>query len=192
MTDASFRDDLVDPDGRVRFTASHVRRMLEAGILDDERRFEVIDGEIIEMQAHNPPHLRVKRWLLDQLFHQLGQTYWIDSEPSLYLEPDGDFTLPDIVVYPRSLEGHLVRGHDTLLVIEVADKTLKKDRGRKARLYASFGVREYWVVNAVTLATHRYTAPANGCYASETEHTPEEALAPMLLAGVRLRLRDVA
>jgi Uma2 family endonuclease len=187
-------ETLAHPDpaeDRIRFTASDVRRMLEAGILDDERRYEVIGGEIFEMMAPNPPHIRVKRWLLDQLFHRLGRSYWIDSEPGFYVEEEGDVTIPDIIVYPRNLEGHLVRGADALLVIEVSDKSLKKDRGRKTRLYAHHGVRDYWVVNAVTLASHRYSAPEGGRYGAETEHAPTETLALLLLTGVGLRLGDV-
>jgi Uma2 family endonuclease len=180
-----------DGEDRVRFTASDVRAMLDAGILDDERRYEVIDGEILEMMVHNPPHMRVKRWLLDQLYRQLDRSYWIDSEPSFYVEPDGDFTVPDIIVYPRQVEAHLLRGPDALLVIEVADKSLKKDRGRKAHLYARHGVRDYWVVNAQTLVTYRYADPIKGRYASETEHGPTETLAPLLLGGVKLRMGDV-
>jgi Uma2 family endonuclease len=191
MADTLTHDQAQDADRPVHFTASDVSRMLDAGILDDERRYEVIDGEIIEMMAPNPPHIRVKRWLLDQLYQQLGQTFWIDSEPGFYVETDGDVTIPDIIVYARGLEGHLVRGPDALLVIEVADKSLKKDRGKKARLYARHGVRDYWVVNAVTLATTRYSEPADGRYASETEHSPEETLVPALLEQVKLRLRDV-
>lgn len=180
-----------DSDDRVRFTASDVSRMLDSGILDDERRYEVIDGEIVEMMAHDPPHMRVKRWLLRELYRQLDDAVWIDSEPSFYLEPDGDYTLPDLIVYPRANEPHLVRGPDALLVIEVSDKSLKKDRGRKARLYARHGVRDYWVVNAQTLVTHRYGAPAGGRYGSETEHATEETLVPALLPQVSLRLQDV-
>lgn len=180
-----------DNEDRLRFTASDVSRMLDAGILDDERRYEVIDGEIIEMMTHNPPHIRVKRWLLRSFYRQLDDSCWIDSEPSFYLEPDGDYAVPDIIVCPSGIEGHLVRGADALLVIEVADKSLKKDRGRKARLYARHGVRDYWVVNAVTLTTHRYSAPDGGRYRAETEHAPSETLAPLLLPGVGLRLRDV-
>jgi Uma2 family endonuclease len=191
MTDTLARPDADPAEDRLRFTASDVRRMLEAGILDDERRYEVIDGEIIEMMTPNPPHMRVKRWLLQRLYRQLDDTYWIDSEPSFYLEPDGDYVVPDIIVYPSGIEAHLLRGADALMVIEVADKSLKKDRGRKARLYARHGVRDYWVVNAVTLVTHRYGAPEGGRYTSETEHAPAETLAPLLLPGVTLRIGDV-
>ncbi|MBL8549374.1 MAG: Uma2 family endonuclease [Hyphomonadaceae bacterium] len=194
MADTTLREappEAEPAEDRVRFRASDVRRMLDAGILDDEGRYEVIDGEIIAMMAHNPPHMRVKRWILDQLFRQLGNACWIDSEPSFYIEPDGDYTLPDLIVYPRALEAHLVRGIDALLVVEVADKTLKKDRGRKARLYARHGVRDYWVVNAQTLATYRYANPVDGRYPPETEHAPDEALIPALLPQVSLRMRDV-
>lgn len=180
------------PDAdRVRFKASDVRRMLDAGVLDDDGRYEVIDGEIIAMMAQNPPHLRVKRWLLDQLYRQLDGSCWIDSEPSFYVESDGDYTLPDIIVYARALEAHLVRGPDALLVIEVADKTLKKDRGRKAKLYGRHGVRDYWVVNAQTLVTYRYAGPVGGRYPDETIHGAEETLVPVLLPQVALRLKDV-
>ncbi|HCK84518.1 MAG TPA: hypothetical protein DHW63_08375 [Hyphomonadaceae bacterium] len=191
MTDTLARPGQEEADQRVRFTASDVSRMLDAGILDDERRYEVIDGEVVESEAPSPPHMRAKRWLLRAIFCQLGDAYWIDSRPSFYLEPDGDCTLPDIIVYPREFEGHLVRGPDALLVIEVADKSLKKDRGRKARIYARHGVRDYWVVNAQTLVTHRYGAPAGGRYGSESEHAAEETLASALLPKVSLRLRDV-
>ncbi|MEQ1617353.1 MAG: Uma2 family endonuclease [Terricaulis sp.] len=191
MTDTLAHPGQEETDQRVRFTASDVSRMLDAGILDEERRYEVIDGEIVEMMTHNPPHIRVKRWLLRSLYRQLDDSYWIDSEPSFYLEPDGDYVVPDIIVYASGKEGHLVRGADALLLIEVADKSLKKDRGRKARLYARHGVRDYWVVNAQTLATHRYGAPAGGRYASEAEHAPEEVLVPALLPQVSLRMRDV-
>jgi Uma2 family endonuclease len=183
--------EAADADDRVRFTASDVRRMLDAGILDDERRYEVIEGEIIEMMAPNPPHMKVKRWLLDRLYRQLDRSYWIDSEPSFFLEPDGDYTLPDIIVYPRKLEAHLVRGPDALLVIEVAHTSLKKDRGRKARLYARHGVRDYWVVNAQTLVTYRYADPVDGRYPPESEHAQDETLVPALLPQVSLRMRDV-
>ncbi len=89
------------------------------------------------------------------------------------------------------MEAHEVRGADALLVIEVSDTTLKKDRGRKARLYARHGVRDYWVVNAQSLVTTRFADPADGRYPPETEHGPEETLVPALLPHVTLRMRDI-
>ncbi len=179
-----------DPDPRLVFRASDVRAMLEAGILDDERRYEVLDGEIVPMQAHNPPHMRLKRWILDRLYRQLGEDYWIDSEPSFYLEEDGDYTVPDIVVYPRAVEAHLLRGPDALLVIEVADSSFRKDRERKGRIYAKFGLREYWVVQARTLKTHVFTGLAEGRYGAETVFEPDQAIRPGLVPGVSLTMGE--
>ena len=175
----------------VRFAASDVRRMLLAGILDSERRYEVLDGEIVQMLAHNPAHLRVKRYLLATAFAQLGDRYWVDSEPTLYLDEDGDYTLPDIVVYPKSFDAHQVRGRDVLLLIEVADSTFKKDRQRKAELYARHGVRDYWVVNAATLETFQFRGPGPRGYASETLLRPDATLTALLLPELSLRVGDV-
>lgn len=187
--DPRTNDDELGP--AVRFAASDVRRMLLAGILDSERRYEVLDGEIVQMQAHNPAHLRVKRYLLATAFAQLGENYWIDSEPSLYLEEDGDYTLPDIVIYPKSFEAHAVRGRDVLLLIEVADSTFKKDRVRKAEIYARHGVRDYWVVNAATLVTYQFRGPGRRGYEHETEIGPDATLTALLVPELALRAGDV-
>jgi Uma2 family endonuclease len=191
MVDTPIPEDIAETDDRVRFRASDVRRMVDAGILDDEGRCEVIEGEIIAVTPPNAPHMDVKRWLQRTLCRQLDDTYWVDSEPGFYLEPDGDYTLPDIIVYPSGIKSDEVRGPDALLVIEVADRSLKKDRGRKARLYARHGVREYWVVDARKRMTYRYAAPVEGRYPPETKHGAEETLVPVLLPQVSLRLQDI-
>ncbi len=176
---------------KLRFRASDVRAMVEAGVLDPIGRYEVLEGEIVPMQAHNPPHMRVKRWLLDRLYRQLDETFWIDSEPSFYLEPDGDFTVTDIIVYPRAVEAHLLRGPDALLVVEVTDRSLVRDTERKGRVYARHGVREYWVVEARMRRTHVFTGPSEGGFGAVRLVEPTDALAPGLLPGMTLRLDDV-
>lgn len=180
-----------DLDARLRFTLSDVQAMLAAGVLDDDQRYEVLDGEIVPMMAPNPPHMRVKRWLARELTLQLGREFWIDSEPAFLLEIDGDFAIPDILVYPQAFRPEDVRGPDVLLLIEVAHSSLKKDSGRKARLYARFGVRDYWVVDAAKRLTFVHRNPADGCYNEVTEHGPEAALAPLLLPGLSLRMAEV-
>jgi Uma2 family endonuclease len=171
---------------RHRFSASDVVRAVQAGLLDARGRYEVIEGDIVPMQAHNPPHMRIKRHILDSLFRQLDRSVWVDSECTLYLEEDGDYTLPDILVYPRALAAHEVRGPDVLLVVEVADSTFKKDRLKKATLYARFGVRDYWVVNALTMKAYVFRDPGAKGYGQEHEVAPEAALEAVLLPGVRV------
>jgi Uma2 family endonuclease len=73
-----------------------------------------------------------------------------------------------------------------LLAIEVADSSLAYATGRKSRIYAAYGVREAWVINANTLATRVFRQPARPGYKSartkaygrrlEAEHAPELAV----------------
>jgi Uma2 family endonuclease len=184
MSDVFTGPDADDDTPRVTFSASDVRTMVRAGVLDANRRYEVIDGEIIPVQAHNPPHMRIKRHILRELSTQLGRTCWVDSECTLYLEDDGDYTLPDVLVYPAGIEAHDVRGPQVLLLVEVADATFKKDRQRKAALYARFGIREYWVVNALTMKNDVFTEPTPSGYGREQEWPADAALSPAFLPGV--------
>ena len=60
---------------------------------------------------------------------------------------------PDIVIYPRATGLAGITGPNVLLVVEIADSSLRYDMGRKAELYAAFGVRELWVIDAVKMTT---------------------------------------
>jgi Uma2 family endonuclease len=175
---------------RLGFTVEDVRRMLRAGILDDERRYELIEGEIIPVQAHNPPHMRVKRWLYQKVTLALGEDYWVDSESSLYLDPKHEYALPDVFVYPRALGPEEVRGRDVLWLIEVADSTIAKDRGLKARLYARHGVKEYWVVEARTRITWIYRDPEAGAYPEPVKAGGDDVIAPRAFPHIQLRMND--
>lgn len=175
---------------RLKFTLSDVRAMAQAGLLDDRVHYEVIEGEIVPMMAPNPPHTRMKRWLGEKLTVALAGQFWVDVESPFYLEEDGDYTIPDIQIYPRDFDVDEARGPDALLIVEIANSSVAQDRGRKARLYARHGVREYWVINAKTRVAHVFREPSEGRFGSEAVVGPEEELAPMLLAGVRLRLGE--
>ena len=50
-----------------------------------------------------------------------------------------------MVVYPSAIGLEGLQGPNALLVVEIADSSLRYDMGRKADLYASFGIREFWV-----------------------------------------------
>ena len=177
-----------DLDARLRFTLSDVQAMLAAGVLDDDQRYEVLDGEIVPMMAPNPPHMRVKRWLARELTLQLGREFWIDSEPAFLLEIDGDFAIPDILVYPQAFRPEDVRGPDVLLLIEVAHSSLKKDSGRKARLYARFGVRDYWVIDLARRIVHVHRDPTPEGYGWKRRVMANEPIEALLLPEFSLRL----
>jgi Uma2 family endonuclease len=176
---------------RRRFSVAEMRAMAEAGILDPDERFELIGGEAVPMNPKGIPHERIKVALL---------RFWMRAAPdNIGVIPETTFTLsddtflePDITVYPipPSLEG--LNGSTALLCVEVSDSSLAYDRGRKAGIYASFGVREYWSINATTLETRVYRDPAPNGYATILEKAAGDQLVPLLVPSFRVTLGALA
>jgi Uma2 family endonuclease len=71
---------------------------------------------------------------------------------------------PDVVVYPQTSGLRGLTGASVLLVVEIANSSLRYDIGRKAALYASFGIRELWVTDAVRLITRVFSEPTADGY----------------------------
>lgn len=83
-----------------------------------------------------------------------------------------------------------VRGGDALLVVEVADTSLRYDLNTKAPIYAAYGVPEYWVINAGTLTTMVHRRPSGKVWGFVDEVAPGDtltsSLAPALSVSVSL------
>jgi Uma2 family endonuclease len=73
-----------------------------------------------------------------------------------------------------------------LLLVEVSDSTLKKDRGRKARLYARSGIRDYWIVNIKERTIEVHRDPLGSKYLSVTVHKVGDAVHPLAFPQVSL------
>jgi Uma2 family endonuclease len=95
---------------------------------------------------------------------------------------------PDILLRPRAIRTPDLRGQDTLLVIEVADTKLPPDINTKAAIYAAYGVREYWVINAATVVTTVHLAPSANGYGCVNEIQPDQLIVPSLVAALAVQL----
>lgn len=102
------------------------------------------------------------------------------SEPQFNVADD-TYLNPDILVHSAALKTPDVRGGDALLVVEVADTSLRYDLNTKAPIYAEHGVPEYWVINAVTLAAMVHKEPTGRTYGSVQEIAPNATLIPSLV-----------
>ena len=71
-----------------------------------------------------------------------------------------------------------ITGANILLVVEVADSSLSYDLGRKAALYASFGVRELWVIDALKMTTRVFRKPSSTGYDEKLDVPGSETLTP--------------
>jgi len=123
--------------------------MVDAGILGEKDRVELIRGEILEMSPIGPPHDGSVLRAINNFFAILGKRAIVGSQGSVrlseYDEPQPDIYLlrPRDDFYTRRKAGP----SDVFLIIEVADSSLKYDRTIKAELYAEKGVPEYWVAD---------------------------------------------
>ncbi len=174
---------------RMAFTIDDIERMTRAGVLDEDDRFELIEGEIVWMQAKNFPHERIKLALNRALSRALPDHLQLGVETSAYLS---DITVvdPDLSIFPM-MNTREVRGPDILLAIEVADTTLAKDLNLKAGVYAKYGVRELWVIDATKRVTHVFRDPVEGAWTQSETYAADHALTHASAPGFSLRLGDL-
>lgn len=133
---------------RYRFMVDEYEQMGVAGILTEDDRVELLDGEIVEMAPIGIEHAtsvdRLTEILVLAVVAAGGLTARVQNP--IRLRNNGE-PQPDLaVVYKRDYRATPTEA-DTLLVIEVADSTLTSDRAVKLPLYAAAGVPEAWLVD---------------------------------------------
>lgn len=172
---------------RRAFTVEDVLRMVEAGILGRDERFELIGGEIVPMSPKGIRHERLKQWLTEQLVRHLPNETKTIVETTFYLSDD-TFIEPDFVVYPAESGLERLSPETCLLAIEIADSPLAYDLGRKARLYAEFGIVELWVFDVAAGEATIHREPSGGAYRSVERSGFAATLTPERVTGFSLDL----
>ena len=138
---------------RRRWTVAEIEAMVEAGIIGENERFELIGGEVVPMAAKGIRHETLKVALAKFWYRHLPDGIEMATETTFRMNED-TFVEPDFVFW-RTADGLVnLKPETALLAVEVADSSLAFDLGRKALLYASFAIREVWVINARTFTTH--------------------------------------
>jgi Uma2 family endonuclease len=173
-----------------RLTVADVYRLQEEGVLNDRDSFELIEGEIVPMAAAKAnAHEQMKSRLVRSLVTATPGDIGVYVEPSITFS-EGTLLEPDIALWPFGAIMEEVRGPDLLLVVEVANSSLAFDLRVKSALYASFGVRDYWVVDAVRYTIRVHRDPQDGRYADIDEFEAGETVSSLLMPDVRIRLSD--
>jgi Uma2 family endonuclease len=162
---------------RRRWSVTEIEAIVKAGILAEDERFELIGGEVVPMSPKGIRHERVKGTLAEYWYARRPPEIGIIQETTFHLDED-TFVEPDFVFFRKSDGLAHLKPETCLLAVEVADSSLLYDLHRKARLYATFGVREVWVINAQTLLTHVHRQPGLDGYRDKTEIAPDQELVP--------------
>lgn len=162
---------------RRRFTVAELEAMTAAGILDEDERIELIGGEIVPMSPKGNQHEILKAALTVYWARRLPADLMLVTETTFRLTVD-TYLEPDFVFYPKATGIAGLNQQTARFVVEIADSSLGYDLGRKAALYASFGIVELWVIDAVRLVTHIHRDPTPSGYRSVTTVSKQDQIIP--------------
>ena len=175
------------------FTVDAYHRLAELGVLDEDDRVELLDGQIVEMTPIGGAHAACVIRLTDLLTRRTGSDTSVSVQNPVVLaerwEPQ-----PDIAVLrrPGGLAGAWLPGaQDVLVVIEVADTSLERDRDVKIPHYAAAGIPEAWLVDLVADAISVCRVPGPDGYSHIVTVTRGETLRPLVPPDVAIAVDDI-
>jgi hypothetical protein len=178
---------------RRRFTVSEYLNMVHAGILTATDRVELLDGEIVEMTPVGRPHAACVAALVRIFITGAGSRAVVWSQGPIRLsersQPGPDVTL----LRPRSVpyRDADVEPRDVLLLVEVSDTSLRRDRELKLPLYAGAGILEYWIADVQDQAVEVHTNPSGSSYGSVQRFGRGDGLSPVAFPELRVAVDDI-
>ncbi len=175
---------------RRRFTVEELEAMVAAGILGEDERIELIGGEVVPMSPKGNSHEVLKHALNLYWARRLPDHLTFVPETTFRLTPD-TYLEPDFVFFDPATG---IRGLDAgaaLFVVEIADSSFAYDIGRKAALYATFGIPELWVIHAVRLETRIHRKPSLTGYQSMLDLPSDQLLVPACAQELAVTLSNL-
>ena len=176
-----------------RFNVTEYYKMAKAGILKPDDRVELIEGEIIKMTAIGSPHAACVSRLVRLLPKATGERalLWVQNPVRLddFSEP-----VPDIALLKLRDDYYATRHPtptDALLLIEVADSSLLKDRNIKVPLYAGAGISEIWIVNLPKETIEVYSDALNGKYRKCQKFKRGQVVKSPTVKGLALKVNEI-
>jgi Uma2 family endonuclease len=163
-------------------------QLIALGAFEDEK-IELLDGELVAMSPIGTAHNSVVQRLNELLVLALHGRAWVRCQLS-FAASDLSETEPDFIVAERREydHDHPSQAH---LIIEVAESSLVKDRGRKLRLYATCQVPEYWIVNLVDRCIEVYRDVDGPTYARMDRFERGQSIQLLAFGDVTIAVSDV-
>jgi Uma2 family endonuclease len=179
---------------RHRFTVDEYHRMGQAGILPEDSRIELIAGDIVVREPVGAYHAGTVDRLNRLWTSRLGDQAIVRIQnPVQFREQDTELQPDVMLLRPRGdfyTTTHPVAA-DVLLLIEVADTTLRLDRRVKIPLYARVGIVEVWLVDLTTDQVERYLIPEGDRYRDITVVERRQRLTPLAFPEVTVTVEDL-
>lgn len=190
--------EAVEPTNQVeltrhRFSVGEYLKIVEASLLGEDSRVELLWGKIVEKSPIHVAHtstLNQSVWLLTNI---LGKQVILGVQNPVQLD-DKSLPQPDVAVlqfqndfYKEQYPGP----DDTLLLNEVADSSLRYDQRIRSKLYGAAGIADYWIVNLSARQIEVYREPQQDGYRTVTRYAPGESLSPLAIPDVSLSAIEI-
>jgi Uma2 family endonuclease len=167
--------------------------LVEAGVLAEDDRVELLEGVVVAMTPSSPRHAAVVNLVGEALREAVGRRAAVRVQCPLVLAPYSA-PEPDVAVVAGSHRDHL-SAHPTsaLLVVEVSEASLQQDRITKAAIYAAAGIPEFWIVNLRegVVEAQRAPAPERALYREARTVHSGERLDLVGLPGAAVAVADL-
>lgn len=176
-----------------RFSREDYHRMVKAGILHEDSRVELIDGEVLEMSPIGPRHNACVDRLTRIFVQRLGDAAIVRVQGSIGLGGYGE-PQPDIVLLRPRDDFYAASGltpADILLIVEVAETSEAYDRRTKAPLYARFGIPELWIADLNRQVITVYRDPTPDGYATAQVVRRGGSVSPLAFPDVQIAVDEM-
>jgi Uma2 family endonuclease len=178
---------------RHKLSVEDYHKLGEAGVLNEDSRVELIEGDLIDMAPIGVPHMSTVNRLNRLLVRAVNDLGIVSVQNPVSVPPHSE-PQPDIAILGPGMDrpdGRLPGSADVLLLIEVADTTVSYDRGTKLPLYARAGIVECWIVNLQTRTLEVYRQPTAQGYSHNTEFRPGDIVSPLTLPTVKIEVAAI-
>ena len=176
---------------RRRFTVEEFYAMAEAGILAEDERVELLHGEVFAMAPMGAAHADITDLFDDFFKSSLRGRARVPVQGPLRVD-DATLLFPDLAVLRlrSDYRRHLPEPEDVLLLIEVSDSSLRRDREAKLSLYAAAGIPEVWIANVPACQVEASSDPVDGVYQSRRIVPADGQISPIAFPDVVLTVGD--
>ena len=184
-----FDPDLLAPEGIRKLSRREYDKLVDLGVFEDER-VELLRGMLVTMSPQGAPHATITAWLAQRFIRMLDDSFDVRTHSPFAATEDSE-PEPDVSVSRRAVG--FSHPDSALLLVEVSETSLRKDRLLKAPIYGESHVPEYWIVDisGTALEVHVHTRPTADGYRQIETLRDGDVLRPTKLDGVAINVADI-
>lgn len=182
--------DLINHHRKLKLRVDDFLALDESGAFDGYGKTELLQGDIVYVNAQHRPHARVKMIIYDALRDALRakKSNLCALTEVTVSAPPHDAPEPDIVVTSEPDGEGPIPLASVQLIVEVADATLRTDLNLKSKIYASHGVPEYWVADVKERTILQMFNPMRNSYGNQHKYSFDQRFECRSIKGLVIQL----